>query len=115
MGLTRIFDRLFVDQLFQTTAQGETVFYPNGAVGRGFLVTAEREPDVRSGVRRLFLLALFGSLALASLVPRAIEGALGFTLPLGWFAGGVAVVLVVMVAVIVRALARLTQGLAPVS
>lgn len=115
MGLTRIFDRVFLDQLFQTNALGETVFYPNGAAGRGFLLPAEREPVVRSGVRRLLLLALLGSLALVVLVPRAIEGALGFTLPLGWFVGGVAVVLVVMVTVIIRALARLTHGLAPVS
>lgn len=112
--MTRIFDWLFVNQLFHTTARGQTVFYPNGQTGRGFLVPPEREADVRSGVRRLALLALAGTFALVVLVPRLIETWWGFTLPLGWFIAGTAVALVVIVAAIIMQLARLTAGLEPV-
>jgi hypothetical protein len=113
MAVTRMFDAMFVNQLFHTNARGETVFYPNGWAARGYLVPAAREASVRSGVRRLALTALSGVLVFVVLVPRAIEAWLGITLPLGWFIGGVAVATVIGVAAIIRALARLTAGLAP--
>jgi hypothetical protein len=115
MAVTRMFDAVFVNQLFHTNARGETVFYPNGRAARGYLVPAARAAGARSGVRRLALTALIGVLVFVVLVPRAIEAWLGITLPLGWFIGGVVVATVIGVAAIVRALARLTVGLAPVS
>jgi hypothetical protein len=115
MAVTRMFDAVFVNQLFHTNARGETVFYPNGRAARGYLVPAARAAGVRSGVRRLALTALIGVLVFVVLVPRAIEAWLGITLPLGWFIGGVVVATVVGVAAIIRAVARLTVGLAPVS
>ena len=115
MAVTRMFDAVFVNQLFHTNARGETVFYPNGRAARGYLVPAAREASVRSGVRRLALMALIGVLVFVVLVPRAIEAWLGITLPLGWFIGGVVVATVIGVAAIIQALARLTAGLAPVA
>jgi len=115
MPITQMFDWLFVNQLFHTNARGETIFYPNGVTGRGFLVPPEREGRVRSGVRRLAVLAPAGTFALVVLVPRLIEAWWGFTLPLPWFIGGAAVALVVIVAAIIMQLARLTAGLEPVS
>ena len=115
MAVTRMFDAVFVNQLFHTNARGETVFYPNGRAARGYLVPAERQSGVRSGVRRLALTALIGVLVFVVLVPRAIEAWLGITLPLGWFIGGVVVATVIGVAAIIHALSRLTAGLAPVS
>lgn len=113
--MTRIFDWLFVNQLFHTNERGETIFYPNGLTGRGYLVPPEREADVRSGVRRLAMLALTGTFVLVVLVPRLIEAWWGITLPLPWFIGGAVVALVGIVGAVIAGLARLTAGLAPVS
>ena len=85
MGVTSIFDALFVNQLFGTNARGETVFYPNGRAARGYLVPAEREAGVRSGMRRLALAALIGAIVFAVVLPRSIEAWVGMTMPLGWF------------------------------
>ena len=46
-GLTGIFDDIYVKQLFQKNERGETVFYPFGLIGRGYLLPKEREADVR--------------------------------------------------------------------
>ena len=115
MVVTRIFDALFVNQLFGTDARDETVFYPNGRLARGYLVPAARAAAVKSGVRRLALGGLIGAIVFAVLVPSAIEASLGITLPLGWFIGYAAVATVIGVAAIIYALSRLTAGLAPVS
>ena len=114
MAVTSLFDALFVNQLFGTDARGETVFYPNGRAARGYLVPPEREAGVRSGVRRLVLVALSGAIVFAVLLPRALEAWLDFTLPLGWFIAYAAVATVIGVAAIIYALSRLTAGLAPV-
>lgn len=114
MGVMTIFDWLFVDQLFHKNERGETIFYPNGLLARGYLVPREREPSVRSGMRRLVLAAFIGALVLVVVVPRVIETWLGFTLPLSWFVGGAAVVTVVGVAAIIYCLSRLAAGLEPV-
>jgi len=115
MAVTGIFDALLVNQLFHTNERGETVFYPNGLAGRGYLVPPEREPSVRSGLRRLVLTALIGSIVFPVLVPRIIESWLGITLPLGWFIGGVLVATVIGVGAIIYSLSRLAAGLEPVS
>ena len=115
MSVTGIFDALFVNQLFGANERGETVFYPYGLTGRGYLVPAEREASVRSGVRWLALVALTGAIVFAVLLPRTLEAWLGFTLPLSWFIGYVVVATVIGVAAIIHSLSRLTAGLAPVS
>jgi hypothetical protein len=113
MSVTSIFDALFVNQLFRTNAHGETVFYPNGAAARGYLVPAEREASVRSGVRRLALIALVGAIVFAVILPRMIEAWLGITIPLGWFIAYALVAFSVAFGAIIYALSRLTAGLEP--
>jgi FtsH-binding integral membrane protein len=115
MIITRLFDAVFINQLFHTSEQGETVFYPNGKMGRGYLLAPEDERRVRAGVRWLTLLALGGSIGLVVVLPRLIEAWLGFVIPLPWFIAGAALVTVLLVAVIIRRLSRLTVGLEPVS
>ena len=115
MAVMRMFDAMFVDQLFHINERGETVFYPNGRAGRGYRVPPEREADVKSGVRRLALIALLGSIVFAVLLPRALEAWLGITLPLSWFIGYVVVATVIGVAAIIKSLSRLTAGLEAVS
>jgi hypothetical protein len=115
MTVTGIFDALFVNQLFGTDARGGTVFYPNGRGGRGFSVPAEREAGVKSGVRRLVLLAWLAGIVLAVVLPRGVEAWMGFEMPLAWFLAYVAVVMPLAVAGIIYLLSRLTVGLTPAS
>ncbi len=112
--MLRIFDAVFVNQLFRANERGAMVFYPNGVTGGGFLVPLAREPGLRAGVRWLTFSSLVWVLVAVVLVPRAVESWLGFTLPLPWFVAGAGVVTVATVAVIIRVLARLTVGLEPV-
>ena len=112
MSVTRIFDALFVNQLFRTNARGETVFYPNGAAARGYLVPLEREASVRSGMRRLAFIALVGAIVLAVVLPRTIEAWMGVTIPLGWFIAYALIAFSVAFGAIIYALSRLTAGLA---
>lgn len=107
MSVTGIFDALFVNQLFRTTAQGQTVYYPHGVTGRGYLVPPDREPGLRSGLRWLVLFALVGINLLLIIIPRVIEALLGYEIPLPWFLGGMAVAGVAGVWLIIRWLARL--------
>jgi len=113
MTVTGIFDWLFIDQLFRTNERGETIFYPNGLLARGYIVPSERAPRVKSGVRRLVLIAFAGAMVLAVVLPRMLEAWLGFTLPLGWFIGYAIIALVIGVAAIIHFLSRLTVGLEP--
>jgi drug/metabolite transporter (DMT)-like permease len=113
--LLRVFDALFVNQLFHTDGSGATVFTPNGRGGRGYLVPPEREGDIKSGVRRLAMLALLGAFLFAVVLPRAVEGWFEMTIPLGWFIAYAVAAIVIAVAAIVRALSRLTAGLQPVA
>lgn len=115
MAVTSIFDAVFVNQLFRKSERGETVFYPNGTAARGYLVPPEREASVRSGVRRLVLVAMLGAIVLAVVLPRMIEAWMGMTMPLGWFIAYVLVALPIAVGAIIYALSRLTVGLEPAS
>ena len=115
MAVTSMFDAVFVNQLFRTSERGETVFYPNGPAARGYLVPAELEASVKSGVRRLALITLVGAIVLAVVLPRTIESWMGMTMPLGWFIAYALVALAVAFVAIMRALSRLTVGLEPVS
>ena len=113
MSVTRIFDALFVNQLFRTNARGETVFYPNGAAARGYLVPREREASVRSGMRRLAFVALVGAILLAVVLPRTLEAWMGVTIPLSWFITYALVAFALAFGAIMYALSRLTEGLPP--
>ena len=115
MGVTSMFDALFVNQLFRTDARGETVFYPNGAAARGYLVPVERVASIKSGVRRLALAALIGAIVFAVVLPRAIEAWMDMTIPLGWFIAYAVVAFSIAFWAIIHALSRLTVGLQPVS
>lgn len=111
MSVAGIFDALFVNQLFRTNTQGQTVYYPNGVTGRGYLVPPDREPGLRSGLRWLVLFALAGVNLLLVIVPRLIEAWLGTEIPLPWFIGGVLTAGVILVWAIIRWLSRLATGL----
>ena len=102
MPATGIFDALFVNQLFRTNTQGQTVYYPHGVTGREYLVPPEREPGLRSGLRWLVLFALVGINLLLIIIPRLIEAWLGYEIPLPWFLAGMAVVGVAGVWVVIR-------------
>ncbi len=104
-----------MNQLFGRGAAGETIFYPNGAAGRGYLVPAEREASVRSAVRWLSFGSVFGTMAVLLFVPRMIEARLGYEIPLPWFLGGALVVAVVSITAAIWALSRISEGLTPVS
>jgi hypothetical protein len=115
MSFSRLIDRLFIDHLFRTDAQGETIVLPFGFWGRAFLVPPERVGEVRAGLRRLQLMATFGTLALAILLPRLIEAWLGYLIPLPWFLAGAAIVLAIILWLISQRLSQLTAGLTPVA
>jgi drug/metabolite transporter (DMT)-like permease len=115
MSLVRVFDAVFVNQLFQTDGNGSAIFTPNGAGGRGYFVPPEREGDIKSGIRRLAMLALLGAFVFAVVLPRAVEGWFEMTIPLCWFIAYAVLALVIGFVLIIKALARLTAGLQPVS
>jgi hypothetical protein len=113
MSLMRGFDWLLVDQLFHKSERGETIFAPYGLAAGGYLVPPEREARVRSGVRRLALLAPTGAMALAVLLPHLIESWWGIALPTRWLIGAILLALPPAFALMMYALSRLTAGLEP--
>lgn len=54
----KIFDGLYVDQLFHKTERGETTYYPFGIMGRGYLLPAGREADMRRATRWLMAISI---------------------------------------------------------
>lgn len=110
MSPTRIFDALFVNQLFHVSDKGETIFTPYGLFKDGYLVPSNREAVIRSRVRRLTLIAFAGTLVLV-----AIASPFGEKLPNAWFFGGALTVLIIEVCAIIGQLKRLTLGLTPVA
>jgi hypothetical protein len=110
MSPTRIFDALFVNQLFHVSDKGETIFTPYGLFKDGYLVPSNREAGIRLRVRRLTLIALAGTLVLI-----AIASPLGEKLSHAWFFGGALTVLIIEFFAIIRQLQRLTLGLKPVA
>lgn len=111
MSAAGIFDALFVNQLFRTNTQGQTVYYPHGVTGRGYLVPPDREAGLRSGLRWLVLVALVGVNLLVVIIPRLIEAWLGYQIALPWFIGGALIIGVASVWAIIRCLSRLGAGL----
>ena len=65
-----------------------------------------------AGFWRLVLIALAAALGLSVLLPR-VESWWGIEVPLPWYIGGLAIAVVVIVALIIRALSRLAIGLDP--
>lgn len=111
-GMVRIFDGLYVDQLFQKNERGETVFYPYGLLGRGYLLPAEREASIRQRMRLIMLAALVIGISFGFLAVRIIEWT--GTLPLtGWLVAGGGFVL--LLGLIVFFQSQLTAGLEPAS
>lgn len=109
-GIVRIFDGLYVDQLFQKNERGETVFYPHGLLGRGYLLPADREAGIRRRMRMLVLMALAIGISVGLLVVKIIEEAR--TLPL---TGLLAAAGVLLLALLAFFQSRLAAGLEPVS
>jgi hypothetical protein len=108
--MRRIFDGLYVDQLFHKNERGETVYYPFGLTGRGYLLPADRETAVRDATRRLSLVSLASGIALALLATRILDS-FGSE-PLGWVISGGAFVLLLVGLFYYQK--RLTNGLEPV-
>lgn len=73
MGLMRIFDGLYVDQLFQKNERGEIIFYPSGLMGHGYLLPAEREAAMRQSMRRLMAFSLAGGIGFALIALRLLS------------------------------------------
>ena len=71
--MQKIFDGLYGDQLFHKNERGETIFYPFGLMGRGYLLPAERETAIRGSMRRLTLVSLVGGISLALLATRILN------------------------------------------
>lgn len=111
MSVTGVFDALFVNQLFRTNPQGQTVYYPHGVTGRGYLVPPDKESSLRSGLRWLVLFALVGVNLLLIIIPRLIEAWLGYEIALPWFLAGVTIAGVAGVSLIIRWMSRLAAGL----
>ena len=84
-NLRGMFDSLYIDQLFQTNPKGETVFYPLGLIGNGFIVPGDREVGLRQAVRSRTLLALVSGLSLGTLFSRVAEHGADVTVA-GWIA-----------------------------
>lgn len=72
MGVRRVFDGLYVDQLFQKNDRGEIVFYPSGLMGRGYLLPAHREAEMRTSTRRLMIFSLASGIGFVLIASRLI-------------------------------------------
>lgn len=107
MSMTGIFDALFVNQLFRTTAQGQTVYYPHGLTGRGYLVPPDKEPGLRSGLRWLVLEGLGAVYLLVVIIPRLVEAWMGFEIPFLWFLAGAVPVTGIIIWASIRRLSQL--------
>ncbi len=108
--MLKIFDGLYVDQLFQRNERGETVYYPFGLMGRGYLVSAAREQDVRVGTRWIMLLSIAIGLSFALIGLRLVDSGSGGELGGGMTLGAVFVALLALIVFLQK---RLTSGLAP--
>ncbi len=104
----RIFDGIYVSQLFQTNEHGETIFYPFGLFGRGYVVPQERVESLKRSARlRTFWWVLAGTLCASVLV-----GANDAKMPAeGW--GAMAPLAVLLIAVSLYTQIRMTAGLRP--
>jgi hypothetical protein len=111
MGLKSIFDGLYIDQLIQKNEQGEFILYPNGLMGRGYLLPADREPAIRQRLRLTMLLSLIVGTMYGLFALRVVESGHVDSL-LGWLL--VIAIAVLLVGGILFYQSRLADGLEPV-
>lgn len=112
MVLTRLFDTLFVNQLFHETEAGETVFYPNGQRAQGYRVPASSTARVKADIRWLVVFSQLG-LLVALLVPRLYEEATGVAFRLDLFVVWMLVAAAVIIVLSLYRLSRIAAGLPP--
>ena len=108
--VSNIFDGLYVDQLFHKGERGETIFYPFGLMGRGYLLPAEREASMRRSMRWLMIGSLvfggsFGAVALRLLTPLQGTPLLAWLIAGSAFAAGLGVIVTLQ--------SRMSRGLEP--
>lgn len=108
--MSNIFDGLYVDQLFHKNERGETIFYPFGLMGRGYLLPVEREAGMRRSMRWLMMISLlfgglFGVIVLRMLAPVEAVPLLTWLIAGGAFAAGLGA--------IAYAQSRMSRGLEP--
>ncbi len=109
-GLTGIFDDIYIKQLFQKNERGETVFYPFGLMGRGYLLPKEREADIRRATRLQMLATLIASISFGLLVTQ-VSGSNHPVSPGGWLILGT--LCVAIFAATIWSQLRLSAGLEP--
>jgi hypothetical protein len=106
--MKRLIDGLYVDQLFQRTETGDTVYYPYGMIGPGYLLSAEREAEIRRATRLLMLVSLVSGGAFGLFALRVVNSPGSLTLVGGLVLGGV---MAGLVGLVVYLQSRLVRGL----
>ncbi len=106
-----IFDDIYVKQLFHKNERGETVFYPFGLMGRGYLLPMEREESIRRATRLQMLATLIASISFALLLTRVSNSGHAVS-PVAWLVLG-SICMAIFAATIYFPY-RLTAGLKPV-
>jgi hypothetical protein len=105
-SLLRAFDGVFVDPVFQKNDHGETIFYPFGLLGQGYLAPEDRLAGLRQAARGLWIFTLVATISLVPLSRKMdIPGAVGWLIYACAFA--------LLIGVIVHLQARLAAGLKP--
>jgi hypothetical protein len=110
MRISAIFDRIFVDILFDKNERGETVFYPHGLLGRAYVLPAAREAATRDALRRFMLISLLCGMSYSLLIAR-IQDSAGPMTTAGWIVAGTLFVLMIGTLAVFQS--RLAKGLEP--
>jgi hypothetical protein len=111
MGLKSIFDGLYVNQLIQKNERDETIIYPHGMMGRGYVLPAEREAQVRDRLRLTMLVALVIGIGFGMTVMRMLDAEPDVS-PLIW--GAISASAVLLFSGLIYYQSRLVTGLQPV-
>jgi hypothetical protein len=112
MGLKSIFDGLYVNQLIQKNERDETIIYPHGMIGRGYVLPAEREAQVRDRLRLTMLVALVIGIGFGMTVMRMLDAEPDVS-PLIW--GAISASAVLLFSSLIYSQSRLATGLQPVA
>lgn len=105
-SLLRAFDGVFVDPVFEKNDRSETIYYPFGLLGQGYLAPEDRLAGLRQAARGLWIFTLVATISLILLLRRIdITGAVGWLIYACAFA--------LLIGVIVYLQARLAAGLKP--
>ncbi len=92
MGFSAIFDGLYVDQLIQKK-DGDTIIYPHGLLGRGYVLPAGEEPLFRRRMRLMMLVSITLGAAFAMFMLRIAQSDNPISLIDGAAIAGMAVLL----------------------